>query len=98
MVARVTADRLFGGKIYARGNPKSCAEDVTAVMRFALQLPYDDVDCGVRRGEVRMSEGKGAARNGRTGRMAATAAGKDAAARRRVGRSTADGGGGVVGK
>ncbi|XP_071452023.1 uncharacterized protein [Hetaerina americana] len=53
MVARVAADRLFGGKIYARGNPKSCAEDVTAVMRFALELPYDDVDCGVRRGELR---------------------------------------------
>ncbi|XP_046397609.1 uncharacterized protein LOC124164362 [Ischnura elegans] len=90
MVARVMTDRLFGGKIYARGNPKSCAADVTAVMRFALELPYDDVECGVRRGEVRMSEGKGVSRDGRV------AMSKAPAPRRRIGRSTGEGG--VVGK
>ncbi|KAG8240033.1 hypothetical protein J437_LFUL019595 [Ladona fulva] len=65
MVARVAADRLFGGKIYSRGNPKSCAKDVTAVMRFSLELLYDDVECGVRRGEAQLGESLSTARSGR---------------------------------
>nr|CAD7392400.1 unnamed protein product [Timema cristinae] len=48
MVARIKTTKLFHGKIYAKGSPNSCAQDVRGSLEFALRMPYGDVECNVR--------------------------------------------------
>ncbi|KAK7053130.1 hypothetical protein SK128_017679 [Halocaridina rubra] len=49
MVARVTTSKIFNGKIYAKGSPNSCVNDVEDVMEFELQMSYNNIDCDVER-------------------------------------------------
>ncbi|KAL1115832.1 hypothetical protein AAG570_006122 [Ranatra chinensis] len=48
MVAKIKTSRLFTGKIYAKGSPNSCVQDVTGSLEFELQMAYDDVECNVK--------------------------------------------------
>ncbi|XP_063244254.1 uncharacterized protein LOC134543273 [Bacillus rossius redtenbacheri] len=48
MAARIKTTKLFDGKIYAKGSPNSCVEDVRGSLEFELRMPYNSVDCQVR--------------------------------------------------
>ncbi|KAL0274568.1 UNVERIFIED_CONTAM: hypothetical protein PYX00_002669 [Menopon gallinae] len=48
MVARIKTSKLFSGKMYAKGSPNSCVEDVKGSLEFSLKMAYDDVECNVR--------------------------------------------------
>ena len=48
MVARIVTSKLFNGKVYAKGSPNSCVQDVKGAMEFELRMAYDDVECNVK--------------------------------------------------
>lgn len=48
MLAKIRTSKLFDGKVYAKGAPKSCAIDVKNALEFELQMPYQDIECNVR--------------------------------------------------
>jgi len=48
MVARIKTSKLFNGKIYAKGSPNSCVEDVRGSLEFELKMAYDDIECNVK--------------------------------------------------
>ena len=49
MIAQVTTDRQFSGKLYAKGKPRTCLNDVKRGMDFELRRPYDDDNCEVQK-------------------------------------------------
>ncbi|XP_022919452.1 uncharacterized protein [Onthophagus taurus] len=49
MVAKIQTSKLFDGKIYAKGSPKSCVRDIKNSLEFELEMAYDDVECNVRK-------------------------------------------------
>lgn len=49
MVAKIQTTKLFNGKVYVKGSPNSCVRDVSRSLEFELRMPYDDVDCNVKR-------------------------------------------------
>lgn len=48
MLAKIRTSKLFDGKVYAKGAPKSCSVDVKNALEFELQMPYQDIECNVR--------------------------------------------------
>ncbi|BES92750.1 Hypothetical protein NTJ_05559 [Nesidiocoris tenuis] len=48
MVAKIKTSKLFNGKIYAKGSPNSCVQDVKGSLEFELHMAYDDVECNVK--------------------------------------------------
>ncbi|XP_055373821.1 uncharacterized protein LOC129607110 [Condylostylus longicornis] len=48
MVARIRTSKLFNGKVYAKGSPKSCSVDVKSSLDFELRMGYSDLECNVR--------------------------------------------------
>ncbi|XP_043268987.1 uncharacterized protein [Venturia canescens] len=48
MVARIQTSKLFNGKVYAKGSPNSCVQDVKGALEFELRMAYDDLECNVR--------------------------------------------------
>ncbi|XP_046865368.1 uncharacterized protein LOC6647167 [Drosophila willistoni] len=48
MLARIRTSKLFNGKVYAKGAPKSCAVDVKSALDFELRMSYHDLECNVR--------------------------------------------------
>ncbi|XP_046415572.1 uncharacterized protein LOC124299981 [Neodiprion virginianus] len=48
MVAHIQTSKLFNGKIYAKGSPNSCVEDVKSDLEFELRMAYDDLECNIR--------------------------------------------------
>ncbi|XP_037944045.1 uncharacterized protein LOC119676859 [Teleopsis dalmanni] len=48
MIARIRTSKLFDGKIYAKGSPKSCAVDVKKSLDFEIRMGYQDLECNVR--------------------------------------------------
>lgn len=48
MVAKIKTSKLFDGKVYAKGSPKSCAVDVKGSLEFELRMGYNDLECNVR--------------------------------------------------
>lgn len=40
---------LFDGKIYAKGSPVTCMEDIENTMDFSITMRYTDLECGVKR-------------------------------------------------
>lgn len=48
MVARIRTSKLFDGKVYAKGAPKSCSVDVKNSLEFELRMGYQDIECNVR--------------------------------------------------
>ena len=49
MVANILTSTLFDGKIYAKGSPETCMEDINGQLKFSITFGYNDIDCGVRR-------------------------------------------------
>ncbi|XP_055849060.1 uncharacterized protein LOC129914045 [Episyrphus balteatus] len=48
MIARIRTSKLFDGKVYAKGSPKSCSVDVKTSLDFELRMGYNDLECNVR--------------------------------------------------
>jgi len=48
MLARIRTSKLFNGKVYAKGSPKSCSVDVKSALDFELRMNYHDLECNVR--------------------------------------------------
>lgn len=48
MIARIRTSKMFNGKVYAKGSPKSCAVDVKNSLDFELRMNYNDLECNVR--------------------------------------------------
>ena len=49
MTAHVTTSALFVGKVYAKGSPVNCVEDIDSSLTFSLTMAYNDLECGVKR-------------------------------------------------
>ncbi|XP_011302321.1 uncharacterized protein neo [Fopius arisanus] len=48
MVARIQTSKLFNGKVYAKGSPNSCVQDIKGALEFELKMAYDDLECNVK--------------------------------------------------
>lgn len=48
MVAKIRTSKIFNGKVYAKGSPKSCAVDIKNRLEFELRMGYQDIECNVR--------------------------------------------------
>ena len=49
MRANVHTTTLFKGKVYAKGSPITCVEDIDDKLDFSITFGYNDIDCGVVR-------------------------------------------------
>ena len=49
MVATITTNKIFTGKIYAKDNPNSCLVDVEGAIEFSISMAYNDLECDVKR-------------------------------------------------
>jgi len=49
MIARIKTSKIFNGKIYAKGSPNTCVNDIQSSLEFEIQMSYNDVDCNVKR-------------------------------------------------
>jgi len=49
MVATITTNKIFTGKIYAKENPNSCLVDVKGDIEFSITMAYNDIECNVKR-------------------------------------------------
>jgi len=49
MTATIRTTTLFDGKVYAKGSPVTCMEDIDNTMEFSITMKYTDIECGVRR-------------------------------------------------
>ena len=49
MVANIVTSTRFDGKIYAKGSPLSCVEDIENSLNFNITFGYNDIECGVER-------------------------------------------------
>ena len=49
MVATITTNKIFTGKIYAKDNPNSCMVDVKGDIQFSISMAYNDIECDVKR-------------------------------------------------
>ena len=52
MVATITTNKIFSGKIYAKDNPNSCVVDVENEIQFSISMTYNDIGCDVKREEL----------------------------------------------
>ncbi|SPP81128.1 uncharacterized protein LOC117583397 [Drosophila guanche] len=48
MITKIRTSKLFDGKVYAKGAPKSCAVNVNNSLEFDLKMRYNDLECNVR--------------------------------------------------
>ncbi|XP_042145209.1 uncharacterized protein LOC8025447 [Ixodes scapularis] len=46
MKARVKSNMVFKGKVYARGRPTTCSQDISSSMDFTLPIQLSGSDCG----------------------------------------------------
>lgn len=51
LVATISTDKVFNGKVYARNKPNSCALDVKNSLDFEITMDYADPGCGVKQEE-----------------------------------------------
>ena len=49
MKANIRTSSLFDGKVYAKGSPVTCMEDIDSSMEFSITMRYTDIECGVKR-------------------------------------------------
>jgi len=47
MTANIRTTTLFDGKVYAKGSPVTCMEDISNSMEFSITMRYTDIECGV---------------------------------------------------
>lgn len=48
MTAHILTNRVFSGKVYGKGKPKSCVNDIVNSLNFNLTMPYNDINCEVQ--------------------------------------------------
>ncbi|XP_030370990.1 uncharacterized protein LOC115621471 [Scaptodrosophila lebanonensis] len=48
MITKIRTSKLFDGKVYAKGAPKSCAVNVNSSLEFDFRMGYNDLECNVR--------------------------------------------------
>ena len=48
-VVQIITSKIFNGKIYAKGSPNTCVNDITNQMEFEMQMSYSDETCNVKR-------------------------------------------------
>jgi hypothetical protein len=51
LVATLSTNKIFNGKVYARQRPNSCVVDVVENMTFEMKMEYSDPGCGVKQEE-----------------------------------------------
>lgn len=49
MIAKIKTSKIFNGKIYAKGSPNTCVNDIEDALEFELTMSYNDIDCDVER-------------------------------------------------
>lgn len=49
MIARIKTSKIFNGKIYSKGSPTTCVNDIKNSLEFDIQMLYNDVECNVKR-------------------------------------------------
>lgn len=49
MTANIRTTSLFDGKVYAKGSPVTCMQDIQDSMEFSITMQYTDLECGVQR-------------------------------------------------
>ncbi|KAK8744725.1 hypothetical protein OTU49_000584 [Cherax quadricarinatus] len=49
MIAKIKTSKIFNGKIYAKGSPNTCVNDIEDALEFELRMSYNDIDCNVER-------------------------------------------------
>ncbi|KAK3866005.1 hypothetical protein Pcinc_028429 [Petrolisthes cinctipes] len=49
MIAKIKTSKIFNGKIYAKGSPNTCVNDIEDSLEFELTMSYNDIDCDVER-------------------------------------------------
>ena len=49
MTANIRTSSLFDGKVYAKGSPVTCMEDIESSLEFSITMKYTDIECGVER-------------------------------------------------
>jgi len=49
LIARIKTSKIFDGKIYAKGSPTTCVNDIESSLEFEIQMSYNDVECNVQR-------------------------------------------------
>ncbi|XP_067616785.1 uncharacterized protein [Eurosta solidaginis] len=48
MITKIRTSKLFDGKVYAKGSPKSCSANVNNSLEFDFRMGYNDLECNVR--------------------------------------------------
>ncbi|KAI9577188.1 uncharacterized protein LOC119641829 [Glossina fuscipes] len=48
MITKIRTSKLFDGKVYAKGAPKSCSVNVNSSLEFDFRMGYNDLECNVR--------------------------------------------------
>ncbi|XP_055850197.1 uncharacterized protein LOC129914815 [Episyrphus balteatus] len=48
MITKIRTSKLFNGKVYAKGSPKSCSFNVNNSLEFDFRMGYNDLECNVR--------------------------------------------------
>lgn len=48
MITKIRTSKLFDGKVYAKGAPKSCSLDVKNALDFDFRMGYNDLECNVK--------------------------------------------------
>ncbi|XP_068153531.1 uncharacterized protein nyo [Drosophila tropicalis] len=48
MITKIRTSKLFDGKVYAKGAPKSCSVNVNNSLEFDFRMGYNDLECNVR--------------------------------------------------
>jgi len=49
MRANIHTTTMFKGKVYAKGSPLTCVEDINDKLDFSINFGYNDLECGVVR-------------------------------------------------
>jgi len=48
LIAKLTTNKIFNGKVYARSRPNSCVMDVDNSLNFEITMEYTDPGCGIK--------------------------------------------------
>jgi hypothetical protein len=51
LVAKITTNKVFSGKVYSKAKPNSCFQDVKNTLDFEIEMDYASDHCGVRQTE-----------------------------------------------
>ncbi|XP_018321811.1 uncharacterized protein LOC108734666 [Agrilus planipennis] len=49
VMVRIQTNKIFDGKVYAKGSPNSCVQDINNSLEFDLEMGYDNLECNVKK-------------------------------------------------